>query len=108
MLYPTVTVWLLVPVIVTVKVAVPAASLTVTSLTASVGAASLSVIVIVPLADAFDVVPATAGVAVKLNVSLTSLIVSLLIGVRTNTLVAPTAIVTDGPSTQLNPPSIDV
>ena len=43
---------------VTVKVAVPAASFTVTSLIESVGAPSLSAIVAVPIALAFVVVPA--------------------------------------------------
>ena len=76
------TVWPLAALSVTVKVAVPAASLTVTSLIASDGAASSSVIVSVP------VEPATLTV----TVSLTSSSASRTTGIEIVKLVTPAGI----------------
>ena len=90
----------------TVKVAVPAASLTVTSLITSDGTGSLSVIVAVPVAAALEVVPALR-VAVSVKVSLVSFSVSLTIAERTSTLVEPAAMVAELPAAQVVPPSVD-
>ena len=88
------------------KVAVPAASLTVTSPITSDGVASSSVMVAGPVAAAFVVVPAVR-VAVSVKVSLFSSSVSLTIGERTRTLVEPAAIVAVAPATQVVPPSVE-
>ena len=70
--------------------------------TVRVGASSSSVIVAVPSADAFEVVPALV-VAVSVKVSSPSKMVSVLIGVRTRALVSPAAKVAVVASTQLVP-----
>ena len=88
------------------KVIVPAASFTVTSLIASEGAASLSAIVPVPLAPALVVVPAVR-VAVSVKVSAASSSRSFVIGVRTSTLVAPAAMVALAASAHVAPPSVE-
>ena len=105
-LYPTVTGWPEAAERVTVKVAVPAASLTVMSLTDKLGVASSSVMVAVPLADALVVVPAVR-VAVRVKFSLTSSSASLVMGVRTSTEVVPAAMVAVVALDQVVPPSVD-
>ena len=84
------------------KVAVPAASFTVTSSIVTFGGRSLSVIVPVPAALAFVVLPAVR-VAVKVKVSAASSSRSFTIGVRTCTLVLPAAIVALAASTHTPP-----
>ena len=88
------------------KVAVPAASLIVTSSIENAGGASLSVIVAVPVAFAFVVVPAVT-VALRVKFSSPSLTTSSVIGVRTSTLVLPAAIVAFAAGVHVAPPSID-
>ena len=88
------------------KVAVPAASFTVTLLIARLGGGSLSAIVAVPTALAFVVVPAVR-VAVSVKVSALSSSVSFTTGVRTSTLVLPAAIVALAASAQLTPPLVE-
>ena len=88
------------------KVIVPASSFTVTSSMLSVGAASLSVIVAVPAALAFVVVP-DVRVAVSVKVSAASFSASFVIGVRTSTLVVSGAIVALVPAVQVAPPSVE-
>src|SRR5205807_6313904 len=91
---------------VTVNVAVPAASFTVTLLIDSAGAPSLSPIVPVPVADAFVVTPAvTVAVSVKFSVASNS--ASSTIGVRASTDVPPAAIVADAASAHVAPPSVE-
>jgi hypothetical protein len=91
---------------VTVKLAVPAASSTVTSPMARVGVASSSVIVAVPVALALDVVPDVRE-AVNAKVSSGSSSVSPTIGARTSTLVAPAAIVAEVAAFHVAPPSVE-
>ena len=76
----------------TVKVMVPAPSLTVTSLMENWGAPSLSVMVAVPVAGA--VVAPETGVAVRVKVSLPSEITSSVVARRSCTEVAPAGMVT--------------
>ena len=88
------------------KVAVPAASFTVTLLIARLGVASSSVMVAVPSAPAFVVVPAVF-VAVSVKVSAASSSASFVIGVRTCTLVVPAAIVALAAGVHVAPPSVE-
>ncbi|KQW37417.1 hypothetical protein [Rhizobacter sp. Root404] len=88
------------------KVAVPAASFTVMSLIDRLGVGSLSVMVAVPTAEALLVVPAVM-VAVSVKFSAASSSASLVIGVRTSTLVVPAGMVTLVASTQVVPPSVE-
>src|SRR5918997_623079 len=74
--------------------------------TEMVGALSLSTMVPVPVAEGFAVVPVLV-VAVSVKVSSASSIASLVIGVRTSTLVVPGAKVALVPSTQVVPPSTE-
>lgn len=86
---------------VTVKVAVPAASLTVTSSMRKLGVSS-STMVPVPLAAGLVVVPPVT-VAFRVKVSLPSARLSLAIGVRTCTLVLPAGMVAAVALTQAPP-----
>ena len=104
--YPTLTACPLGALRLTVKVAVPAASLTVTLLIERAGGGSLSAIVPVPIALAFVVVP-TVRVAVRVKVSAGSSSASFTTGVRTSTLVVPAAMVALVASAQVAPPFVD-
>ena len=73
----------------TVNVAVPAASFTVTSLIVMFGDV---VSIMVPVADVLVLLALVTAVAFKVNVSTGSAPAVLVIGVRTNILVAPAAI----------------
>ena len=91
---------------VTVKVAVPAASFTVTSLIDIVGGLSSSTIVAVPAAETFLVVPLLT-VAVSVKFSADSFSVSSVIGVRTSRLVLPAAKVALDAELHVAPPSVE-
>ena len=85
----------------------PAASLTTPGpVSTKLGVPSLSVIVAVPVALALLVIPALV-VAVRVKFSDGSLILSLIIGVRTSTLVVLAAIVAVVALFQVRPPSVD-
>ena len=88
------------------KVIVPAASFTVTSPIAIAGARSSSVIVPVPSALAFVVVPAVT-VAVSVKFSAFSSSASSVTGVRTSTLVLSGAIVAPVAGAHVSPPSVE-
>ena len=90
----------------TVKVMVPAASLTATSSMVMDGVPSSSVMVAVPVSAALSVVPAVT-VAVRSKVSAASSMASSVIGVRTRTDVAPGANVADVAAVQVVPPSVE-
>ena len=71
----------------------------------TVGTVSLSLIVAVPVALALLVVLGAAFVTAKLNVSLGSAVLSLVVGVRTITDVEPGGILAVVASAQVAPPS---
>ena len=92
---------------VTVKVAVPAASSTVTLSIERLGVASSSVLDAVPAAEGLALTPAVR-VAVSGKVSAASSNAAAATGVLTSTLVAPATIVAVAPAFQLVPPSVEI